>query len=184
MKKIAGILGLLLILLAAHAWASSERQSSAVSPKSAAADTPEPMKRFLFVAGTWIPDSSAKRKLSEEYSFTPILEGRFLSSEEIYKDEKGAIVYRDFAVYGMDPDTKRLFFHAYNTDGSMDRSKEIETSSAGAWIFEGTVYGSERFKDYRYSITRVDENHMRVLIELKKDGVFSKYAETLYQRKV
>ena len=184
MKKIAGTLGLLLVLLATQVLASSGRQSSGVSPKLTTADIPDPMKAFSFVTGTWIPDGSVKRKLSEEYSFAPILEGRFLSSEEIYKDEKGAIVYRDFAIYGTDPDTKHLFFHAYNTDGSMDRSKEVETSKAGAWIFEGTVYGSDRFKDYRYSITRIDENHMRVLIELKKDGVFSKYSETLYQRKV
>lgn len=145
---------------------------------------PEPMNSFSFLSGTWIPDRTTPGKGTEEYSFTPILGGRFLSSEEILRDEKGAIVYRDFAVYGADPVTGRLFFHAYNTDGSMDRSAEAGGSKAGAWVFAGTVYGSPRFKDYRYSITRIDLSHMRVLVELKTEGGYAKHSDTLYKRKV
>jgi len=148
------------------------------------AELPEPINSFSFVRGTWIADRAPQGRWSEEYSFTPILGGRFLSSEEIFRDETGAIVYRDFAVYGTDPVTGRLFFHAYNTDGSMDLSAEAGNSKVGAWVFAGTVYGSPRFKDYRYSITRIDENHMRVLVELAKDGGYAKHSDTLYKRKI
>ena len=74
-----------------------------------------------------------------------------LSSEEIFRNEKAEIVNRDFAVFGADPDTGHPFFHAYHTDGSIDRTKESDTSKPGAWVFLGTVYGSPQFKDYRYS---------------------------------
>lgn len=171
-------LGWTLTLLAATLAAPTHPQDKPVS-----GPLPEPMRSFSFVAGTWVPDSSEARKLREEYTLTPILDGRFLSSEEIFRDPEGSIVYRDFAVYGTDPDTHRLFFHAYNTDGSMDRSRESPDSKPGAWQFLGTVYGSARFRDYRYSMTRVDETHMNVLIELLKDGAYQKYSETRYRRK-
>jgi hypothetical protein len=144
---------------------------------------PEPMKSFGYFAGVWLPDGAGKAKLSEEYSFTPILGGRFLTSEEVFTNEKGEIVYRDFAVFGADPDTGRLFLHAYNTDGSIDRTKEADTSKPGAWVFLGTVYGSAQFKDYRYSITRIDDSHMHVLIELLTDGAYKRHSETRYKRK-
>jgi hypothetical protein len=180
MKKYAGIVGLAALFF----FLSCGTRSTPAREKNSSADEiPEPMKSFSFVVGTWIPDGANKGKLSEEYAFTSILGGRFLSSEEIFRDNKEEIVYRDFAVFGADPDTGHLFFHAYSTDGSIDRTKEAEASKPGAWVFLGTVYGSPQFKDYRYSITRIDDSHMKVLIELLKDGVFSKHRETLYRRK-
>jgi hypothetical protein len=46
-------------------------------------------------------------------------------------------------VYGVDPDTGKLFLHAYNADGSIDRTHAVDSPS-GKWVFEGTVYGSTR----------------------------------------
>jgi len=91
-------------------------------------------------------------------------------------------VYRDCAVYGLDPDTQKLFFHAHNTDGSIDRTHEVD-SGAGRWVFEGTVYGSERFRDYRYTMVRVDDKHLNILVELKRDGKYEKWSDTRYERK-
>jgi hypothetical protein len=103
-------------------------------------------------------------------------------SQQILRDKQGAIVYHDCAVFGIDPDTHKLFFHAYNTDGSMDRSHAID-APAGQWIFEGTVYGSKRFRDYRYIMTKLDDNHFNVLIELLNAGKYEKLSETHYARK-
>lgn len=180
MKKIADVLSLPLLVLAL---AFSMRSSAAQSRDSSTAVIPEPMKSFSSIAGTWIPDGPRKGKLTEEYSFTRILGGRFLCSEEIFRNEGEEIVYRDFAIIGADPDTGHLFLHAYNTDGSIDRTRESDTSKPGAWVFLGTVYGSAQFKDYRYSITRIGDSHMNVLIELLKDGVYLKHRETLFKRK-
>jgi len=153
---------------------------------STAADTNnETMAAFRYFVGTWKPvenPGAEKPKVDETYTFTPILEGQFLMSQEIYRDAAGKIVHHDFAVFGVDPDTHKLFLHAYNTDGSIDRTHEID-SPAGQWIFLGTVYGSKRFRDYRYTMTKQDENHMRVLIELLKDGKYEKLSETNYERK-
>jgi len=155
--------------------------SSTTSPETAG-DT---MAAFRFFVGTWQPvedPAAPKPKLSETYTFAPILDGQFLISQEIYRDAAGKIVHHDFAVFGVDPDTHKLFLHAYNTDGSIDRTHEID-SPAGQWIFLGTVYGSKRFRDYRYTMTKQDENHIRVLIELLKDGKYEKLSETNYERK-
>jgi hypothetical protein len=56
-------------------------------------------------------------------------------------------------------------------------------SAPGKWVFEGTVYGSPRFRDYRYTLTKVDDNHLGVLIELKKDGKYENYSDKTYERK-
>lgn len=141
------------------------------------------MQDFSFVLGTWRPVEQADKppKYTEDYSFESILDGRFVASEELLRTPEGKVVYRDFVVYGVDPDTGKLFLHAYNTDGSIDRTHAVDSPS-GKWVFEGTVYGSTRFRDYRYTLTKVDDSHLGVLIELKKDGKYEKYSETTYFR--
>jgi hypothetical protein len=148
---------------------------------SAAAD---PMREFKFVVGTWqvVAEAGKTAKYAEEMTYAAILEGKWVMSQQLLRDKQGAIVYRDCAVYGVDPDTHKLFFHAYNTDGSMDRSHAVD-APAGQWIFEGTVYGSKRFRDYRYTMTKVDVDHFNVLIELLTDGKYEKLSETHYVRK-
>jgi hypothetical protein len=156
----------------------------AQAPKPEDAQPMDAMTSFRFVTGTWKPvaDPAKPSKYDETYTFAPILEGRFLVSQEIYRDKDGKIFYHDFAVFGVDPDTHKLFLHAYNTDGSIDRTRGVD-SKAGEWVFEGRVFGSARFRDYRYTITRIDDEHMRVLIELMKDGKYEQLSETRYQRK-
>jgi hypothetical protein len=145
---------------------------------------PDVMADFNFVIGVWQPvaDPAKPAKYSEEYMFAPMLDGRFLISQELFRDKDGKIIYKDCAVFGVDPDTHKLFLHAYNTDGSIDRTHAID-SPPGQWVFIGTVYGSDQFKDYRYSLTKVDANHLHVLIELLKDGKYIKHSETSYERK-
>jgi hypothetical protein len=122
------------------------------------------MRDFSFVLGTWCPveQSDKPAKYTEAYSFEPILDGRFIASEELYRSLEGKVLYRDFVVYGVDSDTGKLFLHAYNTDGSIDRTRAVDSPS-GKWVFEGTVYGSTRFRDYRYTLTKVDDSHLGVL---------------------
>src|SRR5262249_25979062 len=77
----------------------------------------EVMAAFRYFVGVWEPvkeAGAAVPKVSETYTFAPILDGAFLMSQEIYKDASGKVVYRDFAVFGVDPDTQKLFLHAYN----------------------------------------------------------------------
>ena len=105
-----------------------------------------------------------------------------MMSQQILQDKNGKITYRDCAMYGIDPNTHKLFFHAYNTNGSMDRTYLME-SDGKHWIFEGTIYRSDKFRDYRYTITKVDEDHSNVLVELKKDGKYVKWSDTHYVRK-
>ena len=145
---------------------------------------PDAMKEFQSLLGTWrpVPEPGKTPKFQEEVTSFPILEGRWVMSQQILRDKDGKIAYRDCAVYGIDPDTHKLFFHAYNTDGSMDRTHLVE-SGGGRWIFEGTVYGSDRFRDYRYTITKVDADHSNVLVELKKDGQYEIWSDTHYVRK-
>lgn len=146
--------------------------------------TLEAMKEFKFVVGAWtaVPAAGKTPKYDEEMTYAAILDGRWVMSQQLLRDKEGKIVYRDCAVYGIDPDTHRLFFHAYNTDGSMDRSHQVN-APAGQWIFEGTVYGSDRFRDYRYTMTKVDEDHIHIVVELKKDGKYEKWSDTQYARK-
>src|SRR5207245_8318964 len=103
---------------------------------------PEAMKEFQSLLGTWqpVPEAGKTPKNQEEVTSFAILEGRWVMSQQILRDKEGKIVYRDCAVYGIDPDTHKLFFHAHNTDGSMDRTHLVES---------GGVYGSDRFRDYR-----------------------------------
>jgi hypothetical protein len=141
------------------------------------------MRDFSFVLGAWRPveQSNKPAQYIEDYSFEPILDGRFVVSEELYRSFDGKVLYRDFVVYGVDPDTGKLFLHAYNTDGSIDRTRAVD-SLPGKWVFEGTVYGSARFRDYRYTLTKIDDSHLGVLIELKTDGKYVKYSEKSYLR--
>ena len=158
-------------------------QDSALKPAENDANALKVMKEFSFVLGTWRPVQPADKpaKYVEDYSFEPILDGRFVASQELYKSPDGKVLYRDFVVYGVDPETGKLFLHAYNTDGSIDRTRAVD-GPGGKWIFEGTVFGSTRFRDYRYTLSEVDDNHMGVLIELKKDGKYEKYSEKTYVR--
>ena len=141
------------------------------------------MRDFSFVLGTWRPvqQSDKPAKYIEDYSFAPILDGRFVASEELFRSPEGKVIYRDFVVFGVDPDTGKLFLHAYNTDGSIDRTHAAD-SPEGKWVFEGTVYGSTRFRDYRYTLTKLDDSHLGELIELKNDGKYEKYSEKTYLR--
>ena len=43
--------------------------------------------------------------------------------------------------------------------------------------------GSKRFGDYRYTMTKLDDNHFNVLIELLTNGKYEKLSETQYVRK-
>jgi len=182
------VVGILCFAPRALAGQQAAAVSSAASPaasSAAGADSAgDVMGAFRYFVGVWEPvhEAGAAAKVSETYTFAPILDGAFLMSQEIYRDAGGKIVYRDFAVFGVDPDTHKLFLHAYNTDGSIDRTHAID-SAAGEWVFLGTVYGSKRFRDYRYTLTKGDENHMRVLIELLKEGKYEKRSETHYERK-
>jgi len=158
-------------------------RGTAGRPQDAAAA--DPLTDFKFVVGTWqvTPETlKTPAKYMEEMTYAAILEGKWVMSQQLLRDNRGAIVYRDCAVYGVDPDTHKLFFHAYNTDGSMDRSHAVDAPS-GRWIFVGTVYGSKRFHDYRYTMTKVDEDHFNVLIELLTSGKYERLSETHYARK-
>jgi hypothetical protein len=170
-----------LLAFAAGATAPSARATN--NPQAAAPAT-DALTAFRFLVGLWQaqPDPAKPSKYVETMNYAAIHDGRFLTSQEIWRDKDGKIIYKDFAVFGVDPDTHQLFLHAYNTDGSIDRTRGID-SPANQWIFLGTVYGSPNFKDYRYTLTKIDDDHIRVLIELSKNGTFQKYNETLYERK-
>jgi len=157
-----------LIGLAACAAASGAHQATAAR---------DPMKEFQFVVGIWKPAPAAGKtaKYREELTYAAILEGRWVISQQILRDKEGKIVYRDCAIYGIDPDAHKLLLHAYDTHGSMDRTREVE-AQPGKWILERTVYGSKRFRDYRYTLTKIDD-HMRVFVELKKDGKYEKWSD-------
>jgi len=168
---------LLMMLMALCAWKVAGRPQD-----SAAAD---PMTDFKFVVGTWqvAPEpGKTPSKYVEEMTYAAILDGKWVMSQQLLRDSQGTIVYRDCAVYGVDPDTHKLFFHAYNTDGSMDRSHAVDAPS-GQWIFVGTVYGSQRFHDYRYTMTKIDDNHFNVLIELLTNAKYETLSTTHYVRK-
>ena len=141
------------------------------------------MQDFSFVVGTWRPVARPDKpeKYAEKYTFQPILDGRFVASEQQLRAPDGKVIYHDLAVFGVDPDTGKLFLHAYNTDGSMDRTRGVD-SPPGKWVFEGTVYGSPRFRDYRYTLTRLDDSHLGIFIELKNDGVYQSYSDKTYER--
>src|SRR5215470_1593427 len=158
--------------------------SSDFARAQSAPPIPDAMKEFQSMLGTWqpVPDPSKTPKYQEEVTSFPILDGRWVMSQQILRDKDGKIVYRDCAVYGIDPDTHKLFFYAYNADGSIDRTHLVESGN-GRWIFEGTVFGSSRFRDYRYTITKIDDDHNNVLVELKKDGKYEKWSDTHYVRK-
>jgi hypothetical protein len=148
---------------------------------------PDLLHDFRAVIGIWqpLPDASATAKPPkdiEEYRFAPIHNGRFVISQEIFRDASGKITYRDFVVFGVDPESHRLFLQAYNTDGSIERADAGE-SLASPWSFRGTVHGSTRFKDYRYNLTLTDKTHLHILIELMKDGKYERYSEKDYVRK-
>jgi hypothetical protein len=78
------------------------------------------MRDFGFVLGTWRPIEQPDKpaKYSEDYSFEPILDGRFVASEELYRSHECKVVYRDFVVYGVDPDTGKLFLRSPKVDDS------------------------------------------------------------------
>jgi hypothetical protein len=159
-------------------------QAPAHAP-AASTSAPEAMAAFSFFIGSWQPvldPAAPPPNHTEIYTFAPILDGTFLISQEIYRDSTDKIIYRDFGVYGIDPDTHKLFVHAYNSDGSIDRTRGID-SPPGQFVFLGTVYGSKRFRDYRYTMTKLNDDHMRILIELLKDGKFDKLSEKIYERK-
>jgi len=142
------------------------------------------MQEFLSATeGTWEPvrDPNRPRKFLETLKFVPILDGRFETSQQILHNQEGKIVYRDFAVFGIDPDIHKLFLNAYNTDGSMDRTREVD-SGPGRWVFLGTVFGSEQFRDYRYTMTQLEGGHLRILVELLKDGKYEKHSDVTYER--
>lgn len=152
--------------------------------RTAQAKTTDVLSEFRFLIGAWKPvtDPSKPPKYAELITYAPIHDGKFLVSQQILREQGGEIIYKDFAVFGIDPDSHLLFLHAYNTDGSIDRTREID-SPPGQWIFLGTVYGSPNFRDYRYTMTKLDDNHIRILIELLKDGVYTKHSDTQYERK-
>ena len=178
MKNRVAIFSLLLLFPTARLGAQT---AGAQTP---AAAKPDVMSSFEFVVGVWQPvaDPAHPAKYVETLTYAPIHDGKFVASQQIYRDQDGKIIYKDLAVFGEDPDTHHLFFHAYNTDGSIDRSHAID-ALAGQWIFLGTVYGSPKFKDYRYTMTKLDDDHMRILIELKKNEKFEKLSEESYERR-
>ena len=97
-----------------------------------AASKPDVMSSFEFVVGIWQPvaDPAHPAKYVETLTYAPIHDGKFVASQQIYRDQDGKIIYKDLAVFGEDPDTHHLFFHAYNTDGSIDRSHAIDAPHA------------------------------------------------------
>jgi hypothetical protein len=142
------------------------------------------MKEFISATeGTWVPASDAvcPRKYVESIKFVPILDGRFETSQQILRNQDGKIIYRDFVVFGVDPDTHKLFLAAYNTDGSIDRTHQIE-SPRGKWVFLGKVYGSEQFRDYRYTMTQLVGGRLRILVELFKNRKYEKHSDITYER--
>lgn len=46
----------------------------------------------------------------------------------------------------------------------------------------GTVYGSAQFREYRYTMTQLDGGHLRILVELLKDGKYEKHSDVTYER--
>ena len=176
MRKLAMLLMLAAILSAGGLPGRARDAASAVATDA--------IRELKFVVGTWavVAEAGKTPKYAEEMTYAAILDGKWVMSQQLLRDKQGVIVYRDCAVYGVDPDTHKLFFHAYNTDGSMDRSHAVD-APAGKWIFEGTVYGSKRFRDYRYTMSKVNDDHFDVLIELLKDGKYEKLSETHYVRK-
>jgi hypothetical protein len=57
------------------------------------------MRDFSFVLGTWRPveQSDKPAQYTEDYSFEPIFDGRFVTSEELYRSPESKVLYRDFA---------------------------------------------------------------------------------------
>src|ERR1700732_1249709 len=97
--------------------------------RTAQAKTTDVLSEFRFLIGAWKPvtDPSKPPKYAELITYAPIHDGKFLVSQQILREQGGEIIYKDFAVFGIDPDSHLLFLHAYNTDGSIDRTHEIDS---------------------------------------------------------
>jgi len=49
-------------------------------------------------------------------------------------------------------------------------------------VFLGTVFGPAQFRDYCYTMTQLDSSHLRILVELLKDGKYKKHSDVTYER--
>lgn len=159
-------------------------------PIAARADDPvteaaEHLKPLAFLVGTWLGSGETEgMKYADEYTIAWGLNRSYLKQTYVMKAQ-GKVVWTDEGTIAWDPEKKKIVGFNFGMDGSIGRGTEVETKAKDTLVMEGYVVGSPHFKFYRTTLARVDDDHMTITTEMRKEegAKYELYGTQKYERK-
>lgn len=134
----------------------------------------EALKDLGFLVGSWAGEGEEPGvgKYTDEYTYTWGPNKTYLKLVYVMK-AGGKILWTDEGRIGWDPDLKKLVAYNFGMDGSIGRGTEVSTDKKDTWVMEGSVVGSPHVKFYRSIMTKVDEDHLTISTEMRKNDKVS-----------
>jgi hypothetical protein len=141
------------------------------------------LKPLAFLVGKWEGggEMPGMGKFADESSYEFVQNGNFLKHE--YSMAAGKMKWTDTGFYGYDIELKKLVGFTFGGDGTIGRSTASETEAANSWTFGGKSAGHSPFKEWRTTISKVDEDTHTVKVVMLSGGKESAMPAMTYKRK-
>lgn len=151
-------------------FAATEYKKLKEAPKeeAVAAEDAGHLKSMAWVIGTWVGDGEWQgAKYEDEHTYSWAHSGNFIKNE--YKMRiNDEVVWTDMGLVGYDVDRKKLVNIQFGIDGTIGWG-EGEPAEDATFSWEGETFGPSENLKFRSTVTKVDEDTMKLSIE-KRDG--------------
>jgi len=116
------------------------------------------LRPLAFLVGQWEGpgEMPGMGKVADEYRYEFVQNGNFLRHE--YTMNAGTMKWTDTGMIGYNVELKKLVGFTFGGDGTIGRSTAVETEAKDTWTFEGKSAGFSPTKNWRVTLTKVDED--------------------------
>lgn len=154
--------------LALFATTDYKKLEKAPEEKPVEAEDAGHLKAMEWLVGTWIGGGEWQgMKYEDEHTYSWSHSRNFLKNEYSMRSD-GNVVWHDMGLLGWDVDRNKFVGLQFGFDGTIGWS-EGDPSEGDTIRYEGETFGPSENIKFRATITKVDEDTMKVSVE-KRDG--------------
>lgn len=139
-----------------------------------------PLAPFAFLHGCWRGAFQGQAGVTDEHCFAPMLDGRFLRDAHVVRGAPEA--YSGESIYAFDPETRRVVFSYYASDGGMSRGVAEVAADGFRFPADRYVGADGRVLNLREHWIRRGADAYDAITEVESNGEWREMMRVSFQR--
>ncbi|GEM_PF-5178295 len=142
------------------------------------------LRRLDFLIGEWsgVGEQKALGAYVEEHTYEPAFDRHFIKHGVIVRSGD-RVIWCYHGIIGWDADRKKIVGFYYGMDGTISWGSEAPHTEENTFVVEGRLAIAGPDKEFRVTVRRLDDFHISIRNEVKRDEKYSDHGTTRLTRR-